>query len=343
MHGYINRSITPEIVKRLQSNPAVALLGARQAGKSTIAEVIIRQFPDAIYLDMERPADMNKLMAAEAFFQQFEERMICLDEIQRMPGLFPVLRGVIDRRKRDGQFLILGSASRDLIRQSSESLAGRLSYIEITPFTRMETSDFDIGLHWLRGGYPRSLLAVDQDTSFQWREDYIRTFLERDIPQLTFVVRALPPWAGNTKKRLIKSPKVYIRDSGLLHALLDIETMQALFAHPVYGTSFEGFVIENLLPHLPRWRASFYRTSNGAEIDLVLQKGMRTVAVEIKAATSPKLTRGNWSALEALQPDCGYIVAPVDAPYPVTENIMVTTLDALVADLKRLEGTAAFM
>jgi len=392
MHGYINRSITSEIVKRLQSNPAVALLGARQAGKSTIAEVIIRQFPDAIYLDMERPADMNKLMAAEAFFQQFEERMICLDEIQRMPGLFPVLRGVIDRRKRDGQFLILGSASRDLIRQSSESLAGRLSYIEITPFTRMETSDFDIGLHWLRGGYPRSLLAADQDTSFQWREDYIRTFLERDIPQLgfripantlgrfwrmlahshgqvlnaskladsmgvsahtirkyidlleqTFVVRALPPWAGNTKKRLIKSPKVYIRDSGLLHALLDIETMQALFAHPVYGTSFEGFVIENLLPHLPRWRASFYRTSNGAEIDLVLQKGMRTVAVEIKAATSPKLTRGNRSALEALQPDCGYIVAPVDAPYPITENIMVTTLDALVADLKRLEGTAAFM
>jgi len=387
MHGYINRSITSEIVKRLQSNPAVALLGVRQAGKSTIAEMIIRQFPDAIYLDMERPADMNKLMDAEAFFQQFEDRMICLDEIQRMPGLFPVLRGVIDRRKRNGQFLLLGPASRDLIRQGSESLAGRLSYIEITPFTRMETTDFDIGVHWLRGGYPRSLLAADQDISFQWREDYIRTFLERDIPQLgfrvpantlgrfwrmlahshgqvlnaskladsmgvsahtirkyidlleqTFVVRALPPWAGNTKKRLIKSPKVYIRDSGLLHALLDIETMQALFAHPVYGASFEGFVIENLLPHLPRWRASFYRTSNGAEIDLVLQKGMHTVAVEIKAATSPKFSRGNWSALETLQPDRGYIVAPVDEPYPIAKNVMVTTLDALVAEVRQTPG-----
>ncbi|MDQ6960073.1 MAG: ATP-binding protein [Mariprofundaceae bacterium] len=384
MHGYIDRIITAEIVKRLQSNPAVALLGARQAGKSTIAEVIIRQFPDAIYLDLERPADMNKLMDAEAFFQQFEDRMICLDEIQRMPDLFAVLRGVIDRRKRDGQFLLLGSASRELIRQSSESLAGRLSYVEITPFTRMETAEFDIGLHWLRGGYPRSLLAADQDISFQWREDYIRTFLERDIPQLgfripantlgrfwrmlahshgqvlnalkladsmgvsahtirkyidlleqTFVVRALSPWTGNTKKRLIKSPKVYIRDSGLLHALLDIETMQALFAHPVYGASFEGFVIENLLTRLPRWQASFYRTSNGAEIDLVLEKGMRTVAVEIKASTSPKLSRGNWSALEALQPDRSYVVAPVDEPYPLAENIMVTPLDSLLANCNR--------
>jgi predicted AAA+ superfamily ATPase len=382
MHEYINRSITSDIVKRLRSNPAVALLGARQVGKSTIAEMIIRQFPDAIYLDLERPADMNKLMDAEAFFQQFEDRMICLDEIQRMPGLFSVLRGVIDRRKRDGQFLLLGSASRDLIRQSSESLAGRLSYVEITPFTRVETAEFDISLHWLRGGYPRSLLAADQDISFQWREDYIRTFLERDIPQLgfripantlgrfwrmlahshgqvlnaskladsmgvsahtirkyidlleqTFVVRALQPWAGNTKKRLIKSPKVYMRDSGLLHALLDIETMQALFAHPAYGASFEGFVIENLLTHLPRWQASFYRTSNGAEIDLVLEKGMRTVAVEIKASTSPKLSRGNWSALETLQADRSYVVAPVDEPYPVAENVMATTLDALVAEL----------
>jgi len=235
-------------------------------------------------------------------------------------------------------------------------------YLEVTPFTRIETEDVDINQLWLRGGYPRSLLNIDDESSFQWREDYIRTFLERDIPQLgfhipantlsrfwrmlahchgqtlnaskladsmgvsghtirkyidlleqTFVVRTLQPWAGNTKKRLVKSPKVYIRDSGLLHTLLDIESMDHLFAHPVYGASFEGFVIENILTQLPRWQASFYRTASGAEIDLVLEKAGRMVAIEIKASTSPKLSRGNWSAFETLKPDQGCVVAPVDS------------------------------
>jgi len=379
MQGYRKRAILSGVLKRLQSNPAVALLGARQVGKSTLAEMMIEQFPNAMYLDLERPSDVNKLADPEAFFQQFQDRLICLDEIQRAPELFAVLRSVMDRNKRNGQFLFLGSASRELIRQSSESLAGRISYLEITPFSRIEVTDLDMNQLWLRGGYPRSLLSMDDESAFQWREDYIRTFLERDIPQLgfhipantlgrfwrmlahshgqilnasklagsmgvsghtirkyidlleqTFIVRALQPWAGNTKKRLIKSPKIYIRDSGLLHALLDIETMEQLFAHPVYGASYEGFVIENLLTQLPRWQASFYRTSSGAEIDLVLEQAGRRVAIEIKASTSPKLGKGNWSALETLQPDHRYVVAPVDVVYPLSSDVMVMPLDAQV-------------
>jgi len=385
MQGYRNRFVLSDIVKRLRSNPAVALLGARQVGKSTLAEMIIEQFPDAMYLDLERPSDMNKLADPEAFFHQFPNHLICLDEIQRAPELFAVLRSIIDRNKGNGQLLLLGSASRALIKQRSESLAGRISYVEITPFNRMETKDININRFWLRGGYPRSLVNADDEASFQWREDYIRTFLERDIPQLgfhvpantlarfwrmlahshgqtlnaskladsmgvsghtirkyidlleqTFVVRALQPWSGNTKKRLIKAPKVYIRDTGLLHALLDIESMEQLFSHPVYGASYEGFVIENIVSQLPRWQASFYRTSSGAECDLVLEKAGKRVAIEIKASTSPKLGRGNWSALEALQPDYSFVVAPVDVAYPLQQGVMVMPLDDVIEALRRL-------
>ncbi|MDQ6950602.1 MAG: DUF4143 domain-containing protein, partial [Mariprofundales bacterium] len=288
------------------------------------------------------------------------------------------------RNKRNGQLLLLGSASRELIKQSSESLAGRISYLEITPFNRMETKDIDINRLWLRGGYPRSLLNIDDETSFQWREDYIRTFLERDIPQLgfhipantlgrfwrmlahshgqtlnasklansmgvsghtirkyidlleqTFVVRSLQPWAGNTKKRLIKAPKVYIRDPGLLHALLNIESMEQLFSHPVYGASYEGFVLENILTQLPRWQASFYRTSSGAEFDLVLEKSGKRVAIEIKASTSPKLGRGNWSALETLKADRSFVVAPVDVAYPLQQGVMVMPLDDVIGAVQQ--------
>jgi len=382
MQSYRERHILPEVVRRLHNNPAVVLLGARQVGKSTLAEMVIEQFPDAVYLDLERPSDLNKLTDPEAFFQQFQDKMICLDEIQCVPELFSVLRSVIDRNKRNAQFLLLGSASRELIRQSSESLAGRVSYFEVTPFMRCETAEMEINRLWLRGGYPRSLLSSDDGLSFQWREDYIRTFLERDIPQLgfhipantlgrfwrmlahchgqtlnaakladsmgvsghtirkyidlleqTFVVRALQPWSGNTKKRLIKSPKVYIRDSGLLHALLSIESMEQLFSHPVYGASYEGFIIEHLLAQLPRWQASFYRTSGGAEIDLVLEKAGRTVAIEIKASTTPKLSRGNWSALDELQPDDSYIVAPVSTAYPLSSDVNVMPLDDILTDI----------
>ena len=350
MHNIIERTCTTTILKRLQTNPAVALLGARQVGKTTIADMIQQHFPKTIYLDLERPADLNKLSDPEAFFKQFNDHLICLDEIQRAPDIFPILRGVIDRGHRNSQFLILGSATRDLLRQSSESLAGRISYIEITPFNHLEVALLKTEEHWLKGGYPRSLLARDNETSVQWREDYIRTFLERDIPLLgfhipaatlgrfwrmlshchgqilnaskladsmgvsshtirkyidlleqTFLVRVLPPYFGNIKKRLVKSPKVYIRDSGLLHTLLNIETMESLFAHPIYGTSFEGFIIENILAEFPRWQPFYFRTSNGAEVDLILKKGEKTIAIEIKSSTAPKLSKSFFNAIEMIE------------------------------------------
>ena len=328
---------------------------------------------------MERPADLNKLTDPEAFFSQFNDHMICLDEIQRTPDIIPILRGVIDRNRRNGQFLILGSASRDLIRQSSESLAGRLSYIEITPFTRREASFTDQATHWLQGGYPRSLLAKENETSIQWREDYIRTFLERDIPQLgfripantlgrfwrmlahshgqvlnasklagsmgvsshtirkyidlleqTFMVRAIPTYTENLKKRLIKSPKVYIRDTGILHTLLNIEIMEDLFAHPVYGASYEGYIIENIVTQFSRWQASYYRTSNGAEIDLILTKGMRRIAIEIKSSTSPQVSKSFWNSIETIAPDQTVVIAPVEGGYPIADNVMVMPLHAFV-------------
>lgn len=385
MHGIIVRNITDTLINRLKSNPCVALLGARQTGKSTLAEIILDHFPNAIYLDLERPADLNKLTDPEAFFDQFSDNLICLDEIQRTPDIFPLLRSVIDRKKRNGQFLILGSASRDLIKQSSESLAGRISYIEITPFTRPEIPFINLNTHWLRGGYPRSILPDDDETSFQWREDYIRTFLERDIPQLgfqipaqtlgrfwrmlahthaqvlnasklaasmgvsshtikryidllnqTFLVRVLPPFANNLKKRLIKSPKVYIRDSGLLHCLLGIETMEELFAHPVYGSSFEGYVIENIVSQLPRWDVSFFRTSNGAEIDLLLTRGKRRIALEIKSSTSPKISTGFRSSIETIAPEKAYVIAQVEDAYPVADNITVLPLDEFIKKIEQL-------
>ena len=375
MHNIIARSCTATILKRLQTNPAVALLGARQVGKTTIADLIRQQFPKTIYLDLERPADLNKLSDPEAFFKQFNDHLICLDEIQRVPDIFPILRGVIDRGRRNTQFLILGSASRDLLRQSSESLAGRISYIEITPFNHCEVTLLKTEEHWLKGGYPRSLLAQDNETSVQWREDYIRTFLERDIPLLgfhipaatlgrfwrmlshchgqilnaskladsmgvsshtirkyidlleqTFLVRVLPPYFGNIKKRLVKSPKVYIRDSGLLHTLLNIETMENLFAHPIYGVSFEGFVIENILAQFPRWQPFYFRTSNGAEVDLILKKGEKTVAIEIKSSTTPKLSKSFFNAIEMIKADQVLVVAPVDSTYPLNQDITVTPL-----------------
>ncbi len=382
MHSLIKRSLTDTVLKRLKTNPAVALLGARQVGKSTLAEMILPHFTKSIYLDLERPADLNKLTDAEAFFDQFSDRLIVLDEIQRLPDIFPILRSVIDRNKTNAQFLILGSASRDLIRQSSESLAGRISYIEITPFTQPELPAIDSKIHWLRGGYPRSLLAEDEEVSYQWREDYIRTFLERDIPQLgfqipantlsrfwrmlahvhgqvlnasklgdsmgvsshtirnyidlleqTFVLRILPPFASNLKKRLIKSPKIFIRDSGILHTLLGIAEMEDLFANPVYGSSFEGFVIENVLTNLPRWQASFYRTSNGSEIDLILQKGSRTIAIEIKSSTSPQLTKGTWNSIQEIAPEKTYVIAPVKDIYPLSNDVSVSSLSLFLEQM----------
>ena len=389
MQIFIKRFLTEKIRKKLPNIPGVIILGPRQCGKSTLAKAIISEIENAVYLDLERPSDINKLTDPEAFFSLNADKLICLDEIQRVPELFPILRSVIDENRRNGQFIILGSASPDLIRQSSETLAGRVSYFELTPFLFKEISEHSspnkLRKLWLRGGFPRSYLASDEKESFEWRLNFIRTFLERDIPQLgfripaktlerfwkmcahlhgqllnssklgeslgvshhtvrsysdlleqTFVLRVLRPYESNLKKRLIKSPKIYIRDTGLLHALLDIESHNELLGHPVYGASWEGFVIENILSVLPNWNAFFYRAASGSELDLVLEKGKRRIAVECKVSTSPTLNRGFWNAVKDLALREVWIIAPIRESYPGGRGVTVAPLEAFIDHLSNL-------
>ena len=383
MQGYVPRHITEGIKQKLGNIPAVLILGPRQCGKSTLAKTIISEMTNALYLDLERPSDINKLTDPEAFFSLNADKLICLDEIQRTPDLFPVLRSIIDENRRNGQFIMLGSASQNLIKQSSETLAGRISYFELTPFLLKEISE-DHHLNklrklWLRGGFPRSYLASNEKESFEWRLDFIRTFLERDIPQIgfripaktlerfwkmcahlhgqilnssklgeslglshhavrsyvdlfdqTFILRILRPYESNLKKRLIKSPKIYLRDTGLLHALLGIEDHNDLLGHPVYGASWEGFVMENILSLLPDWAASFYRSSSGSEIDLILEKGKKRIAVECKVSTSPSPNRGFWNALKDLRIKEAWIIAPVKDTYPLENGVRVAPLQTFI-------------
>jgi len=385
MHEMIPRALFNNIVKKLSNNPAVALLGPRQVGKSTIAAIICNDHHDSLYLDLERDKDRAMLHNVEEFFSANSHRLICLDEIQRVPEIFPFIRGYLDRNKRNGQLLVLGSASRDLIRQSSESLAGRISYQEITPFLVSEISSVDYRKLWTRGGFPRSFLSKDDELSLEWRLDYIRTFLERDIPQLgfnipaeklnrfwrmlahvhsqtlnasklgdslgvsshtiksyidileqTFLIRVLPPFESNLKKRLIKSPKIFIRDSGLLHALLDIDNYNDLLSNPIYGASFEGYVIENILSCLPRWRGFFYRTSNGAEIDLILQKGNTKIAIEIKSSATPNVSKTFYSIINEIKANKAFVIGQIENSYPLNNNVVATNLTLLLDELKSL-------
>ena len=382
MQTYLHRHLTRDILRRLENMPAAALLGPRQCGKSTLARHIISKRKDAQYLDLERPSDVNKLRDPEAFFALNRGKLVCLDEIQLVPGLFSALRPILDEEGRNGRVFVLGSASLDLIRQSSESLAGRISYLELTPFMPDEVGAEDLYTLWLRGGFPRSFLAPDDQASFEWREDFIRTFLERDIPQLgfriparsirrlwqmcahvhgqvlnasrigealgtshhtvksymdilaeTFILRILPPFHANLKKRLVKSPKIYIRDTGLLHSLLGIETHNDLLGHPVFGASWEGLVVESVISRTPGWRHSFYRTSSGVELDLVLKRGTRTVAIECKATTAPRPTRGFWQALQDLGIDEAFIVSPVSEGYPIERGVRVVPLHDMIGFL----------
>jgi predicted AAA+ superfamily ATPase len=377
MQKYIPRKIVPTVRRKLLDIPAVAIIGARQCGKTTLAKKVIAKNKSAIYLDLEKNSDLNKLQDPEAFFRLNAHRLICLDEIQRIPELFPLLRSMIDENNRNGQFLILGSASPGLLKQSSETLAGRISYVHLSPFVLSELqAERDGGLDrklWLRGGFPRSYLARAEPSSLEWRQDFIRTFLERDIPQLgfqiparrlerlwqmlahiqgqllnssklgeslgvshhtvrtylemleqTFMLRILQPYAANLKKRLVKSPKIYIRDAGILHALLDIETQNDLLGHPVYGASWEGFVIENICSAYPEWHPYFFRSSSGAEIDLILTKGQRRVAIECKASSAPQVRRSFFNALKDLEIKEAWVLAPVSGSYPLKGEIFVS-------------------
>jgi predicted AAA+ superfamily ATPase len=386
---YINRNITASIEKYLQNFPAVAIIGPRQCGKSTLARFIVDKIQESMYLDLENPDDLSRLEQPSLFFNQYQDRLICLDEIQQKPEIFSVLRSIIDKSGLNRQFLILGSASPDLLKQSNETLAGRIIYQELTPFLTSEIDHMQdeklYDNYWIRGGFPRSYLAVDDEISYKWRKSFIKTFLERDIPNLgifyppitmerlwqmlahvhgqvinlsqlgnslgishtmvrnyldvlqqTFMIRILKPYSGNLKKRLIKSPKIYIRDTGILHALQNVMNFDMLLGNPIAGASWETLVIENILGNTENFNTSFYRTSNGTEIDLILERGTDKYAIECKLSSAPKLSAGFYHAIDELGISRAWIAAPVDEPYPVKENVTVAPLSYIIEELRSI-------
>lgn len=376
----IERHITAMLIERLAATPAVALLGPRQVGKTTLAHLIGAQRP-SIYLDLESEADRARIAEPELYLTRHEDKLVILDEVHRLPGLFQNLRGLIDqgRRKglRAGRFLLLGSASVDLLRQSGESLAGRISYLEMGPINGLEVGPGDLSRLWNRGGFPDSFLASADRVSQRWRQDFIRTYLERDVPMLgpripaetlrrfwtmlahhqsgllnaanlaralgvdgktvaayldllvdLLLVRRLEPWHANAGKRLVKSPRVYVRDSGIVHALLGLATLEDVLGHPVAGASWEGFVVEAMIAAAPEGtQANFYRTAAGAEIDLLLTlPGGAIWAVEIKRSLSPALGRGFHQACLDLAPARRMIIYPGMERYPLGDGIDVMPL-----------------
>ncbi|MBW7900312.1 MAG: ATP-binding protein [Rhodocyclaceae bacterium] len=384
----MKRSLTDQLLDAIDHTPAVALLGPRQSGKTTLA-LEIAQGRNALYLDLESEQDRAKLAQPELYLADHLDKLVILDEVHRAPGLFPVLRGLIDRSRRAGrragQYLLLGSASLDLLKQSGETLAGRIAYLELTPFQILEIGDRPLDQLWLRGGFPESLLAPDDAKSLRWRQDFIRSYLERDIPQFgpriaaetlrrfwtmlahhqggllntaqfarnlgvdvktaggylgllvdLLLVRRLPPWHANLGKRLVKSPKVFIRDSGLVHALLNIPDKESLLAHPVVGAGWESFVVENLLANADTTiQAYFYRSSAGAEIDLLLAwPDKRLWAVEIKRSLTPRLERGFHVACADLKPERRYVVYPGSERYRLAEDIEAIPLPMLAEVLR---------
>jgi predicted AAA+ superfamily ATPase len=373
MHGYLCRDAGATLAKALGRAPAALLLGPRQCGKSTLARQLLAPRGDAVILDLQDRADRARLQEPELFIEAHRHQLVCLDEIQLLPEFFSLLRAEIDRDRRPGRFLLLGSASGPLLRQSHESLAGRIAQVELTPFLLKEVAQAASWQQlWLRGGFPESLLAAADEDSLDWREDFIRTFLGRDIASLelglplplmerlwrllahsqgqtlnasrlaglldlrstrlkqllavleqTFMLRLLPPLEANLSKRLVRSPKLYLRDSGLLHNLLGIETYDDLLAHPQAGESWEGFVIEQLIAAHPRWRPRFLRTSNGAELDLVLERGRQRRVYEIKLSKAPRVSRGFHELVGQLQPERAELIAPVDQAFEARPGIWV--------------------
>lgn len=387
----LKRWITGKLEQTMRHTPAVALLGPRQVGKTTLAQTIAESRP-ALYLDLEAPEDLLKLSDPSAFLSLHADKLVIMDEIQRAPDLFMVLRGLIDKNRRAGckgeQYLVLGSASMDLIRQSSESLAGRICYIELTGLNVLEVpadKPKDIQKLWLRGGFPESYLAETDALAMNWLENLIRTYLERDVPQMGFrvpaarlrrlwtmlahlqgepvnfsklagnlevdsktvanyidilvdllLVRRLEPWYANVKKRLVKSPHFYIRDSGILHRLLGIRDYDSLLFNPVLGKSWEGFVIENIMSVLPGMaEAYFYRTAAGAEIDLLLKFSDRELwAIEIKTGIAPKIKQGFHLACKDVKAVRKYIVYGGNDEFPIEKDTVVIPLKNLLLKLQ---------
>src|ERR1035438_2366590 len=391
----IKRAAKARLLQLLSQFPAVALLGPRQVGKTTLALSLTSEADNSpLYLDLELPSDRSKLADPELYLSDYEDRLVILDEIHRLPGIFQTLRGLIDRRKRKGkrtsQFLLLGSASIDLLQQSAETLAGRIAYTELTPFLESEvvgSSNASQAL-WVRGGFPDSFLAETEAQSYEWRAAFIQTYLERDVPALgpripaetlhrfwqmlghnqgqmlnaaqlaaglgisgqtvgryldimvdLLLVRRLQPWSSNAGKRLVRSPKVYVRDSGLLHTLLGIRDQETLLGHPVVGSSWEGMLIENILSTVSATtRAWFYRTAVGAEIDLVLETGPNERwAIEIKRSLSdPKPSKGFYIGCADVKANHQIVVYPGKESYRHDAQTEIMPLDALLKQLSRL-------
>ncbi len=384
----MDRKLKPKLQQYLHQFPAVALLGPRQVGKTTLAKNLGKnpeKNVDSIYLDLENPQDIAKLEDPRGYLSQHQGKLVILDEVQRLPNIFKVLRGLIDEGieagSPTGQYLLLGSASIELLKQSSESLAGRIAYLELTPFDCIEIEDKHRDKLWIRGGFPQSYLAINDQQSVIWRSNFIQTYLERDIPLLgpripaetlrrfwimlahsqgspfnaakiakslsidgktvakyldlmvdLLLVRRLQPYHINTNKRLVKSPKVYIRDSGLLHTLLQLDDSEDVLSHPIAGDSWEGFIIENLINASPeRTEASYYRTSAGAEIDLILNLGRKhgIWAIEIKRSSAPKISKGFHISIEDIKPQKAFVVYAGDERYSKGENIEAIGLHEL--------------
>ena len=385
----IERRLHSKLDALLNKNPAVVLIGPRQAGKTTLALEIVSA-RNALYLDLESPRDLAKLSDIEQFCKANADKLLVLDEVQRLPELFAPLRSIIDQRRRSGQkygqFLLLGSASVELLKQSSESLAGRIALAELFPLDALEIEPTSTAVQslWLRGGFPESCLAENDTASLDWRWDFIRTYLEKDIPLLgpripaetlrrlwtmlahnqgamlnasnlaaglgvsgqtigryidllvdLLLIRRLQPWRSNVGKRLVKTPKVYVRDSGIVHALLGIEDFNSLLGHPVVGGSWEGFVIENILASISeRIPRSFYRTSGGAEIDLILEPAAsERWAIEIKLSTAPKVKKGFYSACDDIQATRKILIYSGEDSFPMKDNVEAMGLQSFMKEL----------
>jgi predicted AAA+ superfamily ATPase len=394
----ITRNLEYSLINALKNVPVVALLGPRQVGKTTLALQIAEQAlgKKSSYLDLELDTDLSKLDDIESYLRRFENQLLIIDEVQRKPDLFRVLRGLVDIRKRAGekagQFLLLGSASRDLLQQSSETLAGRIRYLELSPFSVLEVFKTDtLGFNpeklWFRGGFPNSYLATTNDESWEWRNDFISTYVERDIPLMGpqipanrmkkfwamlahyhgqqivlselgkslevshptiksyldiltdfYMVRQIQPWAGNSKKRLVKSPKIYLRDSGILHKLLNISDFESLLGHPILGASWEGFVVENIIVQLSsKWQYSYYRTASQTEIDLVLEgPNNQRWAIEVKRSVAPTVSKGFHTACDDIAATRKFVVYAGSERYPMAGN---TEAIGLTEFLTMLEET----
>ena len=375
----LKRNLENEILQLLEYFPVVGIIGPRQVGKTTLAKQLVLKIPmDTLYLDLELSSDYAKLDEPELFLKQHEDKCIVIDEIQRLPSLFPLLRALIDQKRKPGRFLILGSASPELIRDSSESLAGRIAYKELKPFSFTELPDYiSMEQHWINGGFPDSILTSDEIMSFTWRGNFVKTYIERDLPLLglkvspvtieklwriianqhgqiinysniskalgisvptvrkyidflekSFLITRLHPFFPNVKKRLVKSSKIFLNDSGILHYLLGIENLIDLHGNIIIGNSWEGYVIQQIVTGLKEnIKTYFYRTHDQSEVDLVLIKGNKVIsAIEIKYTSTPRLTKGNTIAINDLDSERNFIITPESDEYNIKENITVCSL-----------------